>query len=136
MAADPKAARYSVSWKGGYLTASLGLLEALYGSDFLKNAATTQPKTVTVKSHARQRVIGGTAVAVGGYSYSLKRYPHANNTPASGGKEVRILVGDKWWTGRLSGSIQSFKGYLNGAGAPTAAFQFRVGRSEYSSAGA
>lgn len=133
--ADEKARKFSLSWDGGYLTATRGLLESLYGVDFMSKVGAGQAKTIGVKGHSRQRVIGGASKTVGAYSYTVIDYPRKVKGGASGGRPIQINVEGDWWTARLGGSVQDFKAWLAGAGKPTKAFQFATERGgEYSSA--
>ncbi|MDI9407228.1 MAG: hypothetical protein QM522_11040 [Chitinophagaceae bacterium] len=135
MAFDPKARKFSLSWDGGYLSATAGLLEALYGKDFMEKVGAGPAKTITVKSHSRQRVIGGPSTGVSGYSYGMIKYPRRVSGGASGGQEIKIEHGGDWWTARLGGSVQDFKKFLSGTGKPTNAFQFMTEKGGlYSSA--
>jgi hypothetical protein len=124
VAFDPKARKFSLSWDGGYLSTTAGLLEALYGQDFMEKVGAGPAKTITVKSHSRQRVIGGASKAVGGYSYSVVKYPRRVSGGAAGGQEIKIEYGGSMWTARLGGSVQDFKQFLAGTGKPSKAFQF------------
>lgn len=135
MAVDPKARRFSLSWSGGYLNASVGLLEALYGTAFMEKVGAGASKTINVGGHTRQRKIGGPTKSVGGYSYNMIEYPRRVNGGASGGQPIRIEYGGSWWTARLGGSVQDFKAYLSGVGKPQHAFQFMTEKGGlYSSA--
>jgi hypothetical protein len=135
MASDPKARKFSLTWDGGYLTASRGLLEALYGPDFLATVGAGKAKTVAVKGHSRQRVIGGASKTVGAYSYGVIDYPRKVKGGAAGGQPIMIENGGSWWTARLGGSVQDFKEFLSGTGKPKSAFAFTTERGgDYSSA--
>jgi hypothetical protein len=135
MATDPKARKFSLSWDGGYLTATQYLFEALYGTDFMEKVGAGAAQTIAVKSHSRQRVIGGPSKGVTGYSYNVVKYAKRVSSQAAGGQEIQIEIGGDWWTARLGGSIQDFKAWLGGKGKPTKAFQFRSERgSVFSSA--
>jgi len=135
MASDPKARKFSLSWDGGYLTASRGLLEALYGADFMSTVGAGMAKTVAVKGHSRQRVIGGPSKTVGAYAYNVIDYPRKVKGGAAGGQPIMIEYGGSWWTARLGGSVQNFKQFLSGTGKPNAAFAFTTERGgDYSSA--
>ena len=124
VAFDPKARKFSLSWDGGYLSTTAGLLEALYGKDFMNKVGAGPARTITVKSHSRQRVIGGASKTVSGYSYGMVKYPRRVSGGASGGQEIKIEYGGDWWTARLGGSVQDFKQFLSGTGKPSNAFQF------------
>lgn len=135
MAVDKDAGRFSLTWDGGYLTASQGLLKALYGADFMDKVGAGAAKTIAVKAHARTRVIGGPSKQVGGYSYSMVKYPRKVSGAGAGGQPIQIEYGGSWWTARLGGSIQDFKTFLAGIGKPTTTFQFMTEKGGlYSSA--
>ena len=134
MAADPKARKFSLTFEGGYLTATRGLLEAIWGTDFLSTAGAGVSKSVAVKGHARQRVIGGPSKTVGAYAYTLIDYPRKVKGGAAGGQPILIENGGSWWTARLGGSVQDFKEFLKGKGKPSQPFTFATERGgEYSS---
>ena len=134
MAADPKARKFSLSWEGGYLTATRGLLEDLYGPDFMDTVGAGVAKTVAVKGHTRQRIIGGAAKTVGAYSFNIVKYPRKVKGGAAGGQKILIQSGGSWWSARVGGSIQDFKAFLSGVGKPAKSFIFSTEKGgEYSS---
>lgn len=124
MAVDKKARLFSLTWDGGYLTATVGLLEALYGADFMDKVGAGKAKTIAVKGHSRTRVIGGPSTAVAGYSYGVIKYPRKVAGGAAGGQPIKIELDGSWWTARLGGSVQDFKAFLAGTGASAVTFQF------------
>lgn len=124
MAVDPKARRFSLTWNGGYLTATVGLLEMLYGQDFAEKVGAGQAKNISVKGHSRRRMIGGPSKTVGAYAYNVIDYPRRVNGGAAGGQPIRIEYDGDWWSARLGGSVQDFKAFLGGNGKPLRAFQF------------
>lgn len=124
MATDPKARKFSLTWDGGYLTTTVGLLEALYGGDFMQKVGAGSASTISVKSHTRTRVIGGPAKTIASHTYNLIKYPRTINGGAAGGQPIRIQYGGSWWTARLGGSVQDFKAFLTGTGKPDVAFVF------------
>jgi hypothetical protein len=135
MAADDKARKFSLTWDGGYLTATRGLLEALYGPDFMKTVGAGKAKTISVKGHSRVRVIGQPAKTIGAYSYAEIDYPRKMKGGAAGGQQIAINYGNAWWSARLGGSIQDFKAFLAGTGKPVTPFTFASEKGgEYSSA--
>lgn len=134
-ARDPDARKFSVSWDGGYLTATVGLMKALYGDDWEQKVGAGAAQTISVKAHTRQRVIGGPSKSVAGHTYSIIKYPRKVRGGAAGGQPIRILIGGSFWTARLGGSVQDFKAFLSGTGSPAAAFTFVTEKGgEYSSA--
>lgn len=119
---DPKAQHYSIGFPGGYISATQGLLETVWGTNFLDKAGQGKTKTVNVKTYTRYRVIGGGPRVVGNHSFTLTRYPHKLMGGPAGGQEIKIKVGTSYWTARMGGSIQNFKAWLLGAGKPQAEF--------------
>lgn len=111
MAVDPNARKLTIGFSGGSLTATKGLLEAVFGPDLVKQA-TDETISISRRSHQRFRVIGGAATSVGGSSYTRKRYPQGGQSGAGGGEPIRLFYGGDWWTARLSGSHQSFCQFL------------------------
>ncbi|MEY3767431.1 MAG: hypothetical protein RLZZ11_501 [Cyanobacteriota bacterium] len=135
MAVDPKARRFSLTWDGGYLTATVGLLEALYGADFADKVGAGKSKTISVKGHTRQRRIGGPTTSIASFDYNVIDYPRRVSGGAAGGQPIRIETGGAWWTARLGGSVQDFKAFLAGTGKPDKTFQFMTEKGGlYSSA--
>jgi hypothetical protein len=126
VAYDPKASKFTLSWDGGYISATQGLLEALYGLDFADKSGAGSAVTITRKSHSRQRVIGGATKTVAATSFSVIKYPRRVNGGAAGGPPIMIRVAGTWWTARLGGSVQDFKQWLSGAGKPQTTFQFQT----------
>ena len=124
MATDPKARKFSLTWDGGYLTTTVGLLEALYGTDFMKAVGAGSAKTISVKSHTRTRVIGGASRTIASHDYNLIKYPRTLSGGAAGGQEIKIIYDGGKWTARLGGSVQDFKAFLSGTGKPDNAFTF------------
>ena len=115
MPAYLQAKKIALNFPGGSLTATKGLLEAIFGPNLTGAGENVTVGTVTVSGHSRTRVIGGPSTAVGGYSYTNKKYPTTVNGGASGGKVVMLLVGGKYWRARLSGSQQNFADFCAGA---------------------
>lgn len=129
MAADLKGMKVALNFKGGSLTATRGLLEAMFGSNLSGAGSDVTVGTVSVSGHSRTRVIGGSSVAVSGYSYTDKKYPTTVSGGASGGKVVKLLVGGTYWTARLSGSLQNFADFISGKSiASDGAFFFKSER--------
>lgn len=109
-----KARVFTVNFTGGgALTATKGLLDAIFAAGKLTTGVCNAPtETVSVKSHTRTRIIGGASTPVSGYSYSLKTYPTTPKNARSGGEEIKLRVNGEWWTARLSGSHQNFMAWL------------------------
>jgi len=112
MALDPLARKISIGFPGGSLTATRGLLEALFGADLVK-AAQYGEATVSVQGHSRTRVIGGASTPVAAHDYKAKKYPTGQRGGGSGGEAIQFLMDGDWWTARLAGSHQALNGWLN-----------------------
>lgn len=111
MAVDQNARRISVGFPGGSLSASRGLLTALFGPG-LVNANQSGTESVSVKSHSRVRVIGGPATSVSATNYNRVKYPSGRSNGGAGGEAIRLFVAGDWWTARLTGSHQDFNNWL------------------------
>jgi hypothetical protein len=115
MTLDPLARKLAMNFPGGTLTASLGLLRAIWGPDLGGQAAAPAVVSVSVSGHTRQRVIGGPTKTISANTYSRKKYPVGSSAGAAGGEAIALQVNGKWWTARLSGSHQAFCDFLVGS---------------------
>lgn len=111
MATDPNARKISIGFPGGSITATRGLLTAIFGPDLVAQAEAEQI-SVSRKSHTRVRVIGGDSTSVGATSYAVKRYGAAPSNGGAGGEAIAMMYQGDWWTARLSGSHQDFNSWL------------------------
>jgi hypothetical protein len=135
MAVDTDARRFTLSYTGGYFTATQGLLKFLWGQDFMEKVGAGKSMTIAVKGHTRERVIGLPTIPVAGYSYGTIKYPRRVKGGSAGGQPIQVFAGGTWWTCRLGGSVQDFKAYLAGTGKPQTTFTFATEKGgEYSSA--
>lgn len=114
MAVDPNARKLTLSFPGGSLTATRGLLTSLFGPGLIA-AESTGTATVSVKAHQRVRVIGGPAKNIAANSYTRTKYPSGTLSGSAGGESIAIFDEGDWWTARLSGSHQDFNAFLEGA---------------------
>lgn len=118
MAVDNKAKKVTVNYPGGSISATRGLLEAMFGTNFSGLGTNGEESTVSVKGHTRRRVIGGPATTIAANTYSRVKFPVGSSSLAAGGEAIMIdLNGDKW-TARLSGSHQAFATFLLGNSGP------------------
>jgi hypothetical protein len=111
MAVDPNARKISIGFPGGSITATRGLLTAIFGPDLVAQAV-AESFTVSRKSHSRVRVIGGASTSVAGTNYTRKRYGAAPSNGGAGGEAIAMMYQGDWWTARLSGSHQAFNDWL------------------------
>lgn len=114
MAIDPKARKLTIPYPGGSVTATRGLLEAMFG-EALVNVAAGTPKTVSRRGHSRVRVIGGDSTGVGGSNYQIGKYPTARFNGGSGGHPVKVNLNGELWTIRVTGSLSKFADWAAGA---------------------
>ena len=109
MTNDPKARDVTLNYAGGSLTMSRGALESLFGEDATVLTPVPDTKQVTVKSHARVRVIGEPPSNVTGFSCELTQWPTSQANNAAAGEVVLLSwdgsEGD--WTGRVTGSMSA-----------------------------
>ncbi len=115
MTLDTQARQVALNFPGGSLTATKGLLEAVFGPDLTGAGESVTTSTVSVSGHSRVRVIGGPATSVGSYNYARKKYPSSVAGGAAGGEAIALLVNGSYWTARLTGSHQAFADFLTGA---------------------
>jgi hypothetical protein len=107
MAVDLKAIRLTIPLEGCSVTATRGLLEEVFGADFIRKEL-TEGTQVNRKRHDRRRRIGGPAVSVAPASYRTGGMSGGSASQASGGEAIRVFAGGSWWTMRLSGSHKAF----------------------------
>ena len=114
MAVDLDAREVTINYVGGSLTMTVGNAKHLFGegSEFI--GAGGIPKTVSVKSHPRTRVIGGGTKTVSGYSYTYEQWPATGHGLASGGEPVMMT----WersqgsWLARVTGPLYALANFL------------------------
>ncbi len=111
MAIDLLARKISMGFPGGSLTATRGLLQALFGEDLVQ-ASQVGESNVSRLGHTRTRVIGGPSTGVASSSFVRKQYGAARANGGSGGEAVQMLYQGDWWTVRLSGSHQALNDWL------------------------
>jgi len=111
MATDLLARKLSMGFPGGSLTATRGLLQALFGQDLVL-ASQVGEANVSRQGHTRIRVIGGSSTGVASSSFVRKKYGAARSNGGSGGEPIQMLYQGDWWTVRLSGSHQALNSWL------------------------
>ena len=125
MAVDPKARKISIGFPGGSLTATRGLLEALFGAN-LVNAAQYGTANISVNGHSRTRVIGGASTPVASHNYTKKKFPTGQRGGGAAGEPIQFLYNGDWWTARLTGSHQELNDWLTTTpGSSTQSLQWR-----------
>ncbi len=107
----------------------LGNLKSLFGANFDKLTATPVDTSVSVKSHTRTRVIGGTATTVPAFSYTYKQWPTSQaNNAAAGRVAIMSWTGsDGDWVARVSGAFADLGVYLEANSSNTVSFRSERG---------
>lgn len=118
MPADNLSKKLTVNFTGGSLTATRGLLEGMFGTNFAGLDAEPVVSTVSVTGYTRNRVIGGPSTSVGATTYTRTKYPTSQAGGAAGGEPIMINFAGDFWTARLSGSHQDFAAFLVANGGP------------------
>lgn len=115
MAVDPKLRQTTIPFNGGSITATRGLLEAVFGDQLV---ADNSVRTVSVerRAHSRTRVIGGSTTAVAAAEYTLTKYGKRSSGSAAGGEDVVFVVDGEPWTMRLTGSHEALDNFLKQGG--------------------
>ena len=102
----------TLNFQGGSLTASRGLLAAIFESaNFLSTCAFVETER-SIKSYTRTAYVGDTPRVVPQTTYTEKKYPSQTKSQAAGGEAIMIRVDGEWWTARLSGSHSDFMTFL------------------------
>lgn len=121
---DPTAQQFTLVFNGGHLMATKGLLQAIWGVNFLNKTAAGTLKSVTRRSYTRHAVIGDAGTQVAQKTFELTRYPHRIQQQARGGQVIKIKFGGKIWSARLRGTVEDFKAWLGTTGAPLQPFEW------------
>ena len=110
---------------------ALGNIESLFGDNVVSDFTQGVTKSVTVKGHGRQRVIGGPTTTVASTTYTYTQFPSSGNSQAAGGEEVLLSWegSEGWWTGRVNGPLWKLGRYLDSAVPFPAFFKAKGGRT-------
>ena len=131
MAVDLDAREVTINYVGGSLTMTVGNAKHLFGegSEFI--GAGGLPKTVSVKSHPRTRVIGGDTKTVSGYTYSYERWPASGHGLAAGGEPVSMTwEGSQGsWLSRVTGPLYALANFLEQESPKSVWFQALGGKN-------
>ena len=114
MSADLRAREVTINYLNGSLTMTVGNAEHLFGADADIIGGGGLPKTVSVKSHPRTRVIGGGTKTVNGYSYTYDQWPSSGHGQAAGGTPVSMAWegSEGSWIARVSGPLWALASFL------------------------
>lgn len=103
---------YTISYKGGSLSATKDVLLSMFEKDNLPDLCSPEEINVSRKESNWTAYPGATPVRVEKVEYVKKNYSNGSSGRAKGGEPIKILVNGDYWTARLTGSHQSFMDYL------------------------
>ena len=102
----------TVNFNGGSLTASRGLIAAIFkDASFVSSCASIQIER-TRKQYTRTDYIGATPRVVQQSTWTQTKYPSQTKSIAKGGEAIQMKVNGEYWTARLSGTHESFMTFL------------------------
>lgn len=132
MAQDLNARDVTINYDGGSLTMSVGNAKDLFGEDSNLYGADGQPKTVSVKSHSRVRVIGSPATSVSAYTSEFIQWPSSGRGNAAGGTPVIMswTGSEGEWQGRVTGPLWKLGTFLQ-SNSPKSVFFHAAGGRNY-----
>ena len=118
----------TVNYEGGSITATRGLLSAVFKGELDKLVGDPPDVSVSVASHSRTRVIGGASSNVQSHSRSYKGWPTSQASQSAAGKVVYITWQGEtdWWTARVTGAMADFADFMKANTSQAA--QFRTSR--------
>ena len=131
MAVDLDAREVTINYAGGSLTMTVGNAKHLFGEGSPFIGAGGIPKTTSVKSHPRTRVIGGATKTVGAYSYTYESWPTSGHGQAAGGEPVMMTWENSQgsWQARVTGPLYSLANFLEQESPKFVWFQALGGRN-------
>ena len=110
---------YRLHYQGGWIEGAGGLINIVWPKGaFVQGEALTKP--TTVRSHDRQRIIGGPTTSVRGFTYSrVLDFMSSKRGLSSTGRVMRVLLEDgSRWTFRIGGNLSHFKAWVKDTGKP------------------
>ena len=119
----------TVNFTDGSLTASRGLIAAIFkDATFVSSCAAVEIER-TRKQYTRTEYIGATPRVVQQSSWTQTKYPSQTKSVAKGGEAIQVKVNGEYWTARLSGTHQAFMEFLcDGPDSPTRPISLRSER--------
>ena len=109
---------------------TIGNLKDLYGENTNVFGADGQPKTVSVKSHQRVRVIGSPATTVNAFTKEYIQWPTNDRSPAAGGTSIMMTwTGSQGeWGARVSGPLWKLGTFLQSTSLKSVWFYAKGGK--------
>lgn len=104
----------TINYTGGSITATRGLINAVFKDGVGDDFDTPEVVDVSVTSHQRTRVIGGASTSVTAHSRNYKGWPtsQANNAAAGNVIYLNWQGEPDWWTARVTGAMADFATFL------------------------
>ena len=132
MADDMDARRITLNYQDGSVEMSIGNAKDIFGEDFSGLDPGPVPTSVSVKSHSRTRVIGGSTKSISAYTYNYLQWPTSDASNASAGMVIEMTWegSDGPFTGRVSGSMANAASFFAANVKKTLAFRTQRG-TEY-----
>lgn len=113
----------TVPYDGGAISSYGANMKDLFGDSFEELAVESKSVTVSVSSHTRTRVIGGSSTNVAAHTYRLDSWPRQPVDPASGGTTILMTLSDgEDWTFRVSGPFWKLNNFLKDNMKPESVF--------------
>ena len=114
MAQDLDAREVTINYLGGSLSMTVGNAKDLFGENAPFIGGGGLPKTVSVKSHNRTRVIGGGSKTVAAYSYTYDQWPASGHGQSAGGEPVSMAWegSEGSWIARVNGPLWQLGSFL------------------------
>jgi len=118
MAQDFDAANVTINYVGGSISMPIGNAKNLFGEDgYVLLRPQGETVTISVKAHARTRVIGGPSTNVSANTYTYNKWPRSNKSNSAGGQEIVMAWegSEGNWVARMTGSASDLGTFLNSA---------------------
>ena len=102
----------TVNYTGGSITATRGVLAAMFKDpSFISACATVRTDRVR-KSYTRTPYVGGPITIINQSNWTEEKYPSQTKSIAAGGEPIQLKINGEWWSARLSGSHTDFMDFL------------------------
>lgn len=126
---DVDSKNITLNYEGGSITMSRGNAKDIFGEEFEGIEGSPVDTEVSVKSHSRTRVIGGSSTPISAYTYTYKQWPTslANNAAAGTVILMEWEGSEGAFTARVAGSMADCATYLQANTSKVLAFRTQRG---------
>ena len=104
----------TINYTGGSLTASRGVLAAMFQAGKFDNGCESVLSERSRKTYTRSEYIGAQSRSVEATTWQEVRYNSSTKSLAAGGEAIQIRIGGEYWGARLSGNHSNFMTWLCG----------------------